>query len=196
MFTGIVEEIGTINKVQKKTDLSTITVKAKKVLSGARLGDSIAIDGVCLTVVAKTKTTLAFDVMRETLKKSTLGRCKIGSHVNLERALKANDRISGHFVTGHVDAMAEVSKVVTSPNYKEVQIKIPKGLKKFIVTKGSICINGVSLTVGEVKANQFSVYLIPFTEEQTTFGLLKKADRVNIEIDILARYIQNQRGGK
>lgn len=189
MFSGIVEETGTIVKVSKKTNLVTIDVKAKEVVKDTKAGDSIAVNGVCLTVTKRKANIVTFDIMLETMRATTLGLCEEGVRVNLERALRMNDRISGHFVTGHVDDMATVKDIVTGENYTEIQIKLPAALVKYVVPKGSVTLDGVSLTVGGVKKGQFSVYLIPFTLDVTNLGIKQKGDKINIETDILAKYI-------
>ena len=155
------------------------------------LGDSIAVNGVCLTVTNVREDILTFDIMRETLIKTNLGTLQPKSRVNLERALKANGRIDGHFVSGHVDDLGRIIARITGENYTELRIGIKKSLMKYIAPKGSVCLDGVSLTIGEVKKTYFSVYLIPFTLEVTTLGAMKKGDKVNIETDILAKYILN-----
>ncbi len=192
MFSGIVEEKGVVKNIVHNKNLAVVTIKAKAVTKDTKAGDSIAVDGVCLTVTKKVKDELSFDVMLETLRCTTLGLVKKGSRVNLERALKVNDRISGHFVSGHVDCMANLNKIVLMKNYVELQISIPQGQGIYIVPKGSICVNGVSLTVGEVKKEQFSVYLIPFTLDVTNLGLVKENDKINLETDILAKYLFKQ----
>ena len=189
MFTGIVEDIGIVEGIERKDNLSLLKLRAKKAAQGMKVGDSIAVDGVCLTVTNVKKNLLTFDVMRETLLKTTLGLIKKQQKVNLERALKVGDRLSGHFVTGHVDVLAQIQAVVKTTNYLELKIAIAKNLVKYLVPKGSVCVDGVSLTVGQVKRDVFSVYLIPFTKTVTTLGLKKKGDRVNIETDILAKYV-------
>ena len=136
-----------------------------------------------------------FDIMLETLLKTNLGALKPGSRVNLERALKANGRIDGHFVSGHVDDMGRIKDVITGENYTELQISAKKEIMKYIAPKGSVCLDGVSLTIGEVRKNFFSVYLIPFTLEVTTLGIVKKGDKTNIETDILAKYMLKERTG-
>ena len=191
MFNGIVEEIGIVAALEHQKNLSVLKVRARKVLKGTRLGDSIAVDGVCLTVTDKKKDILAFDMMRETVDKTSLGRLRHGDKVNLERALKAGGRISGHFVTGHVDDVGRIEGKIAETNYTELSIRLPKGLDKYIVPKGSVCLDGVSLTVGKVQRNSFTVYLIPFTKQITTLGAKKKGDWVNIETDILAKYVLN-----
>ncbi len=193
MFTGIVEEIGVIESVQSMKDLTLVAVKVGKILAGTKLGDSIAIDGVCLTVVKKGASLIYFEAVKETLHKTTAGIWKKGARVNLERALLANGRLGGHFVTGHVDGMGIAIRIVKKENNVSITFKFPQELKKFIVLKGSICLNGVSLTIGKVLKNTCEVYLIPHTLKETNLGLLKLSDPVNIEIDILARYILKQK---
>lgn len=195
MFTGIVEEIGTVESIKSVKNLTLVAVKAKKILAGIKLGDSIAIDGVCLTVMKKVSSLIYFEAMKETLDKTTAGIWRKGTQVNLERALLANSRLGGHFVTGHVDGMGVITGITKKENDVSLTLKSPKELMKFIVLKGSICLNGVSLTVGKVHKNSCEVYLIPYTLKETNLGLLKLNDPVNIEIDILARYVLNFRAG-
>ncbi len=193
MFSGIVEEKGEVVEVIQKQNLSVLKIKADKALKGTRVGNSIAVDGVCLTVTEINKGVFTFDVMLETLRKTTLGYRSVGDRVNLERSLKANSRLDGHFVTGHVDDVAVIKKIITGENYTEFQIGLKRSIAKFVAQKGSIAVDGVSLTIGEVKRDKFSVYLIPFTLQVTTLGEKKPGDKVNIEVDILARYILNQK---
>ncbi|MCK5012373.1 MAG: riboflavin synthase [Candidatus Omnitrophica bacterium] len=189
MFTGIIEEMGIVEGITSKKNLSVLKVRAKKVLKGAKQGTSIAVNGVCLTVTGIKKDILEFDIMRETLLKTNLGALKPKSCVNLERALKANGRIDGHFVSGHVDDMGRIKTRITGENYTELQVSAKRGLMKYIAPKGSVCVDGVSMTIGEVRKTYFSIYLIPFTLEVTTLGKVKEGDRINIETDILAKYI-------
>lgn len=191
MFTGIVEDIGTIESVLKKENLYCLSLRTNKISKGIRLGESISVDGVCLTVTQINKTLLSFDVMKETLDKTTLGRMPKGSRVNLERALKADGRFGGHIVTGHVDGLAAIKNIIRSKNCVEFQLRVPASLKKFIVPKGSICLNGVSLTVGKVQKDHCSVHLIPFTMRETTMSEKKTGHVLNVETDILAKYILN-----
>ncbi len=197
MFTGIVEDMGLVEAVEKKRNLCTFSLYAPKVFKGVKLGDSIAIDGVCLTVAKIKGKVLSFDMMKETLEKTTLGSLRNGSRVNLERAMMAQDRFGGHMVTGHVDGLGKILKVIRDKNYVEFQIAMPSGLRKFIAPKGSICVNGISLTVGATRRVArtlcFSVYMIPFTMQVTNMSEKKVGDFVNIEVDILARYILRQR---
>ncbi len=192
MFTGIIEEIGTIEQVNSKKNLAMLKVRVKKIVKGVKPGASIAVDGACLTVTGIKNNVLSFDVMRESLSKTTLGSLKNKAKVNLERALKVNGSIDGHFVTGHVDAVGVIKDKITKTNYVELKIGMTKNIARYIVPKGSICLDGVSLTVGEVRSSTFSVFLIPFTKQVTTLGLKKKGDKVNIETDILAKYILNK----
>ena len=192
MFSGIIENIGIVEKVISEKNLSVLKVRPQKAFKGVPLGASISVSGVCLTVTEIKQGVLSFDVMRESLLKTTLGSLRPKCRVNLERALKTNSRIDGHFVTGHVDSIGVVKSKITKPNYTELRINHIRNLTKYIVPKGSICLDGVSLTVGEVKKAYFSVYLIPFTKKCTILGGKKKGDTVNIETDILAKYILNK----
>ena len=189
MFTGIVEEKGNVKELHRSANLLTLSVYAKKVFPGTKIGDSIAVDGVCLTVIRTNGRALTFELMKETLQKTTLGSAKANTQVNLERALKTNSRLGGHFVQGHIDGIGIIKNKKTLPNYLRYEITVPKNLARYIVPKGSIAIDGVSLTVGEVRTSTFSVYLIPHTLGVTTLGSKKAGDKVNIETDILAKYI-------
>jgi riboflavin synthase len=193
MFSGIVEEYGSVEEVVKKENLYVLRIKVKKVLGGTKIGDSICVNGVCLTVTQKTKSVLSFDLMKETLEATTLKHAKNSFPVNLERSLKVSDRLGGHFVTGHVDGVGVIKEILTLPNYVEFRIKVDRALLKYIAPKGSVAVDGVSLTIGRVTNEYFSIYLIPHTLEVTTFGKMKAADEVNIETDILAKYILKDR---
>ncbi len=190
MFTGLIEEQGRVEGVEKKSNLFVLKISAPKILKGTKLGDSISIDGVCLTAVRiKKPWNLNFEMMKETIEKTTLQDLKPGSLVNLERALKAGSRLGGHFVTGHADGVGTIQKIVKQKNYVEFRISLNKDLKRFLVPKGSVAIDGVSLTLGKVNSAFFSIYLIPYTLKLTTMGIKKEGDRVNIETDLLAKYI-------
>ena len=193
MFSGIVEEKGIIQDIQRKENLIVLTLKAKKVGKGTKVGDSICVDGVCLTVTKIKGTSLTFDLMKETLDATTFKYAQPGDGVNLERSLKMNDRVGGHFVSGHVDGEGLLEAIVRLPNYVEFQISTRRDLLRYIVPKGSVTIDGVSLTVGSVTRKKFSIYLIPHTLEVTTFGASKEGDLVNIETDILAKYVVHGR---
>jgi len=192
MFTGIIEETGIVVGLKDKKNLSILKVEVGKTLKGIKKGDSIAVNGVCLTVADIQKGVLCFDVMKESLTCTTLGALKIADKVNLERALKAGGRLDGHFVTGHVDDVVELQEIIERENYTEFRMDLKKGLSKYLVPKGSVCLDGISLTVGEVKKNYFSIYLIPFTKQVTTFGSKIVGSKINIETDILAKYILNK----
>jgi len=189
MFSGIVEEYGVIQSVKKKENLFVLTVQGNRVLGGTKVGYSICVNGVCLTVTGKTQKLLMFDLMKETLVATSLKNAGPGGKVNLERSLKMSSRIGGHFVTGHVDGTGEIRKIVTLPNYVEFRIGAPRDLMKYIAPKGSVAVDGVSLTIGHVTRDYFSIYLIPHTLEVTTFGQTREGDQVNLETDILAKYL-------
>ena len=192
MFTGIIEELGRIVGIEEKANLVVLKVRGKKVIKGVKKGDSVAVNGVCLTVTAIQKGVLSFDVMKETLECTSLGDIQKKDNVNLERALKANGRMDGHFVTGHVDDVVILKKIIEGENYTEFRMGLKKGLAKYLVPKGSVCLDGISLTVGTVTKNYFSIYLIPFTKKVTTFGNKEIGSKINIETDILAKYILNK----
>lgn len=189
MFTGIVEAVGEVVELRKKENLYTLVLKKPRTFTDIHIGDSVANDGVCLTVTAIKKGCLCFDLMKETLEATTLGQLVSGSQVNLERAMQAQARIGGHFVTGHVDATGTIKEVRVLPNYVEYRLSIPKPLMRYVVAKGSVTIDGISLTVGEVASQWFAVYFIPHTLSVTTIGQKKAGDRVNIETDLLAKYL-------
>ena len=189
MFTGIIEEQGTITELIRCENLFILSVKADKIVAGTKNGDSISINGCCLTLNSRKGKILSFDLMRETLDATTLGDIKPGDSVNLERAMKADGRFGGHFVTGHVDGVGIIKRIVKLPNYVEFEIVPPQKFMRYLVAKGSVTLDGISLTVGRVKKQSLTVYLIPTTLQITTFGDKKIGDRLNIETDILARYL-------
>jgi riboflavin synthase len=189
MFSGIVEEKGIVAKIEKKENLLILSIKAKTVLKDVKIGDSISVDGACLTITKMKKHIVSFDIMKETIDKTTLKFLKVGSAVNLEGALRVNDRLGGHFVSGHVDGVGVIKKRISKPNYEEFRIAIPKHLSRYLAPKGSVCVDGISLTLGEVEKNVFSIYIIPHTLDVTTLGNKRDGDEVNIETDLLAKYI-------
>lgn len=193
MFSGIVEEKGTVARIRAKENLLILSVKARKVLKGVKIGDSISVDGVCLTVTKLAKNVADFDIMKETIDKTTLKRLVVGSEVNLEGALRVNDRLGGHFVSGHIDGVGVIKQRISKPNYEEFQIVVPRKLSRYLAPKGSVSVDGISLTLGEVKGNIFSIYIIPHTLEVTTLGHKRQGDEVNIETDLLAKYILSAR---
>jgi riboflavin synthase len=190
MFTGIVTATGRISHVQPLEEGVRLTIEAPGLkLADVALGDSIAHGGVCLTVIAKKKNSYQVDVSRETLD-CTVGLDAPNGEVNLEKAMRLNDFIGGHLVSGHVDGVGEVEKFEPIGESHELVIKAPKNLAKFIARKGSITVDGVSLTTNRVKGRRFSINLIPHTVEVTTLRHLKSGSRVNLEIDLIARYVE------
>ncbi|MBQ2320764.1 MAG: riboflavin synthase [Lachnospiraceae bacterium] len=189
MFTGIIEEVGTIDKIANGSKSAVLFIKASKVLEDTKLGDSIAVNGVCLTVTSIKGDTFTADVMAETLRRSSLGSLSKGSKVNLERAMAANGRFGGHIVSGHIDGTGRIASMVREDNAVWVEINAPADILKYIVMKGSITIDGISLTVAGLTEENFSVSVIPHTGEETT--LLKKGagDIVNLENDVVGKYV-------
>jgi len=191
MFTGIVEELGRVAAIQALPDNAIrITIEGRTVLSDANLGDSICVNGVCLTVAEQNGDQFTADVMSETINRTTIGDLLAGSQVNLERPVTLATRLGGHLVQGHVDAVGAVSAREHSENWDVVTITPPKNLLKYVVEKGSITIDGTSLTVSAVTDTTFSVSLIPATLEKTTLGIRQIGDRVNLEVDVLAKYVE------
>ena len=192
MFTGIVEGIGKVKKISKATKNRSaiqMVVDLGKHGKGLKTGQSVALNGVCLTVTKLSKTGSTFEMIEETTKKTDLGNLKVGGIVNIERSLKAGDRLEGHFVLGHVDGVGIIKKIQKKPKEVQVWFEVPKNLSKFIVKKGSIAMDGISLTVVDIKNNLASICLIPHTIEVTNFKTKKIGDKVNIETDILGKYI-------
>ena len=192
MFTGIVEGIGKVKKISKATKNRSaiqMVVDLGKHGKGLKTGQSVALNGVCLTVTKLSKTGSTFEMIEETTKKTDLGNLKIGGIVNIERSLKAGDRLEGHFVLGHVDGVGIIKKIQKKPKEVQVWFEVPKNLLKFIVKKGSIAMDGISWTVVDVKNNLASICLIPHTIEVTNFKTKNIGDKVNIETDILGKYI-------
>ena len=191
MFTGIVEELGRVAAIQALPDNAIrITIEGPTVLSDANLGDSICVNGVCLTVAEQNGDQFTADVMSETINRTTIGDLLAGSQVNLERPVTLATRLGGHLVQGHVDAVGTVSAREHYENWDVVTITPPKELLKYVVEKGSITIDGTSLTVSAVTDSTFSVSLIPATLEKTTLGIRQIGDRVNLEVDVLAKYVE------
>lgn len=195
MFTGLVEEVGEVVALTKLDDAVRIAVRAPLVTADARHGDSIAVDGVCLTVVDNADGVFSADVMQETLDRSRFGSYVAGSRVNLERALAAGARMGGHIVQGHVDGVAQVVSRAPSENWEVVRITLPAGLARYVVEKGSITVNGTSLTVSAIGEDYFEVSLIPTTLSDTTAGSLATGEDVNIEVDIVAKYVEKMTQG-
>jgi riboflavin synthase len=190
MFTGIVEELGELAGVEPLPGAARFTIRGKAVADGARHGDSIAVDGVCLTVVDVGGETFTADVMKETLDRSSLGSLVPGTRVNLERAVRADQRLGGHIVQGHVDGTGQVLSREPAEHWELVRITLPAGLGRYVVEKGSIAVDGVSLTVVSVDAGEFAVSLIPTTLQLTTLGFKQPGDPVNLEADIIAKHVE------
>ena len=186
MFTGIIEEIGKVKEVAGKKGVLTLETS----FSDLRAGESIAVNGVCLTVSRTGKNMASFDLSPETLKKTGLGNLKIGQPVNLERALRLGDRIGGHMVTGHIDGKGKILAIRKTSPGKEVTIFFPTEIKKYLAVKGSVAIEGVSLTISGFFGNRLSVALVPYTLNKTNLGKKRVGDEVNLEIDIIARYLK------
>lgn len=195
MFTGLVEEIGRVDKLEQLTDAVRLTIHGPTVTSDAAPGDSIAVDGVCLTVVDKLTEGFTADVMQETLNRSRLGSYKVGSRVNLERALTAGERLGGHIVQGHVDGVGELISRAPSEHWEVLRFSLPADLVRYVVEKGSIAINGTSLTVSAVGEDFLEVSLIPTTLAETTFGDMVVGEPVNLEVDVVAKYVEKMVGG-
>jgi len=190
MFTGIVEELGTVEGVEDQGDAIRLTVRGPLVTGDAGLGDSISVNGCCLTVATRDEGTFTADVMAETLDKTSLGILEPGTRVNLERAVTAHTRLGGHLVQGHVDATGQILSREPSEHWEVVEISLPATLTAYVVDKGSICVDGVSLTVVEANADSFTVSLIPETLARTTLGLKQSSDPVNLEVDVIAKYVE------
>ena len=191
MFTGIVEKMGTVASTQKlKGRTYTMRIDLGKMIKEVHIGDSIALNGACLTVVGKRGTVGSFDVMGETLRRTNLGGLKPSSRVNIERSMSLKDRISGHFVIGHIDGTGTITKIQSqSDGSVKMTVSTSKRLTSMMVEKGSVALDGISLTLVDVTSREFSVYLIPHTLEITTLGIKKKGDLVNIEADYIGKYV-------
>ncbi len=189
MFTGIIEEIGTLGRIQRGRASAIVTIQARKVLAGTRIGDSIAVNGVCLTVTALGADSFSADVMHETLDRSALSGLTPGSKVNLERAMAADGRFGGHIVSGHVDGVGHITAIRRDDTAVWYTVSAPPELLRLIVEKGSIAIDGISLTVAAVTDASFSVSVIPHTAVQTTLSARRIGDGVNLETDIIGKYV-------
>jgi riboflavin synthase len=194
MFTGIVEEIGTV----RDTSRNRLAFEARQVLAGTRMGDSISVNGVCLTVVSLENHGFAANVMPETLRHTNLGGLHYGDPVNLERALLLGGRLGGHLVLGHVDDTGEVVNVISEEDARVMRISAPARLMRYIVEKGFVAVDGVSLTIADLDDASFAVSLVSYTMEGTTLGERRPGDTVNLEVDILAKYVESlkERGGQ
>ena len=196
MFTGIIEELGSIVAMEKQPDAKRLTIKGALVTSDIARGDSIAVSGVCLTAVELDGDTFTADVMEETLRLTTIGHAKVGDAVNLERAMNASTRFGGHMVLGHVDGVGEIAAREISEHWEWVRVRVPAELMKYIVLKGSITVDGVSLTVNEIGEDFIGLSLIPETMRLTTLGTKQVEDKVNLEVDVMAKHIERLLEGR
>ena len=189
MFTGLVEEVGKITKIDKKPDGIKISVECKEILNGVKLGDSIAVNGVCLTVISIGKSHLDFEVSKETLQRSNFKSLKINDHVNLERSLTLSSRLGGHIVQGHVDTTGEIISIINLGNHTNLKVRFPSEYDYLVIEKGSIAIDGISLTINYINQDVIDLNIIPHTWENTNLKFRKVGDIVNIEFDILGKYV-------
>ena len=196
MFTGIVEELGSVDRLVDLGDAARITVRGPLVTADAAGGDSIAVNGVCLTVVDVEDGAFTADVMRETLDRSALGRLAVGDPVNLERAATLATRLGGHIVQGHVDGVGEIRSRRPGEQWEIVTVSLPTGLGRYVVEKGSVAVDGVSLTVARIGADEFDVSLIPTTLKATTLGSKGVGEPVNLEVDVIAKYVEKLVGDR
>ena len=190
MFTGIIEELGKVSAIEKQPDAIRLTIACKEVLSDIKRGDSISCSGTCLTAIEIDDQGFTADVMLETIRRSSLDGVKVGDPINLERAMNATTRFGGHIVQGHVDGVGEVVSREKSDNWDWVKIRLPKDLMKYVVHKGSITLDGISLTVNEIIDDVIAVSLIPETLRVTTLGYKNPGDKVNVEADVLAKHVE------
>jgi len=196
MFTGIIEGTGIIKSIVKIKDTNRsadrrIEIDLGKLSKGLQVGDSVNVNGTCLTTTRILKNKAYFEVVKETMKRTSLGMLEIGDHVNVERSLRINDRIEGHIVLGHIDGVGEIKDIVKNPSETKIWISANKEIAKFLVSKGSVALDGISFTIVDVWKNKFSIALVPHTLAVTTFKNKLKGDKVNIEVDILSRYVAN-----
>lgn len=196
MFTGIVEELGGVKALKREAGAARLTISASTVLQGTAIGDSICVNGVCLTVVAMSSSEFSADVAVETLKVTNLGELKIGTKVNLERALQLSARIGGHLVSGHVDAVGSIKGKREEGNGWRIFVEAPDTILRYVIKKGSIAVDGISLTVADLEKTGFSIAMIPHTAKLTTLGFKSTGDSVNLEVDIIGKYVERLLSGR
>jgi len=196
MFTGIVEELGSVRALRRDAGAARLTISASLVLESTAIGDSICVNGVCLTVVEMNKNEFSADVAVETLRVTNLGELKVGAKVNLERALQLSARIGGHLVSGHVDAVGRVREKREEGNGWRIFIDAPETVLRYVIRKGSIAVDGISLTVADVDKSGFSIAMIPHTAKLTTLGYKTAGDSVNLESDIIGKYVERLLSGR
>ena len=190
VFTGIIEELGTIKGVRRQSEGIRLSVSAKVVMDGMKAGDSIAVNGACLTVTEFDSVSFTADVSGETVNRTNIGKLRVGEKVNLERPMKLSDRLGGHLVSGHIDGIGVIRGVERKGGMSIFTIEVPAEFTKYLIIKGSVAIDGISLTVNEVKGNRFTVTIIPHTAEMTTLGFKKTGDTVNLEADMIGKYVE------
>jgi len=192
MFTGLISHLGTVASIELNGDSAKLVIQSPQLISEIKIGDSVAVNGVCLTVTEFDAQSFAVDVMVQTLNLTSTGKLKQSDLVNLELATKSSDRLGGHIVQGHVDGVAQVVAIAQEPKWQRMDIKLPKALMKYVVAQGSITVEGVSLTVGQLSddADQVTVWLIPETLAKTNLSAKKVGDPLNIEVDVLAKYVE------
>lgn len=190
MFTGIIEEVGTVERLVLSGQTGVLSVNSSRLLEGLKIGDSIAVNGVCLTAVSLSERGFSADTSAETLRKTNLGELKPGDGVNLERPLRLGDRLGGHLVSGHVDGLGRVQGIVPEGESFLYRFELPEELERYVVHEGSISVDGISLTVARLHPRAFEVAVIPFTVRETNLGGRKPGDRVNLEVDMLGRYVE------
>lgn len=190
MFTGIIEEIGIISNITRGLKSAVLTIQAKKIMNDLHLGDSVAVNGVCLTVTGINKNIFTADIMHETLNRSSLGSLKNGSDINLERAMATNGRFGGHIVSGHIDDTGKIISIKEDDNAIWYTVNAQQQILRYVIEKGSIAIDGISLTVAKVEGNTFCVSVIPHTARNTTLSQRKVGDKVNLENDLIGKYIE------
>lgn len=196
MFTGIIEGLGSIKEIQSSARGSQVTVEADFVLEQTKIGDSIAVSGACLTVVVLDGKRFKVDVSPETLEKTTFSKARIGDRVNIERALRLSDRLDGHLVSGHIDGMGVLSHRKNTGNAIIITIGVPEDLSRYMIKKGSVAVDGISLTINACSQERFDISIIPHTAKLTTIGFKKIGDRVNIETDMIGKYVERFVTGK
>lgn len=189
MFTGLIVEMGNVVSLKQRSNCAILSLKSHDVASASKIGDSVSVNGVCLTVVSKRNNCLSFDLSKETLLSTNLGNLKTGDAVNLEPSLSPFSKIGGHFVTGHVDGVGKIRSKTTLGDMSKIKIQVPRNIMAFIVEKGSVAVDGISLTIVDVLKNAFTVVIIPHTAKLTTIGFKGVNDTVNIEVDIIGKYV-------
>lgn len=190
MFTGLIEELGAVKGIRSQSGGMRLSIAGKTVLDGMKAGDSIAVNGACLTVVEMSHSVFGADVSKETLTKTILGRLRVGDRVNLERAMRPTDRLGGHLVAGHVDAVGVIRTIERTGEASLFTFEAPPEVSRYLIYKGSIAVDGISLTVNEVQGERFTVTIIPHTARQTTLGFKKAGDPINLEADMIGKYVE------